>query len=158
MTTPQMDWLDDQRRGRMAGTSLNPGDDADRRFTWIGVYVVSCGRISREIGPVDTEALRASFVQAQAQIMNNGEYTPVVVIDKGLALGLLDEIERQRRLFAALAQVNGWRDGWMSRAAAEMHTVLDAHQDGEPTPASTVQCMEALIAEWWDEDGEDGDE
>jgi len=124
------------------GTSLNPGDDDDRR----------------EIGPVDTEALRASFVQAQAQIMNNGEYTPVVVIDKGLALGLLDEIERQRRLFAALAQVNGWRDGWMSRAAAEMHTVLDAHQDGEPTPASTVQCMEALIAEWWDEDGEDGAE
>ena len=34
--------------------------------------------------------LRAAFVQAQAQIMNNGEYTPVVVIDKGMALELLD--------------------------------------------------------------------
>ena len=109
-------------------------------------------------GPLDTEALRASFVQAQAQIMNNGQYTPVVVIDKGLALGLLDEIERQRRRFAAMAQVNSWRDGWMSRAVAEMHTVLDAHQDSDPVPASAVQCMEALIAEWWDEIGEDGDE
>lgn len=28
---------------------------------------------------IDTETLRAAFVQAQAQIMNNGKYTPVVV-------------------------------------------------------------------------------
>ena len=51
---------------------------------------------SDEITPVDIVTLRASFVQAQAQIMNNGEYTPVVVIDKRLALGLLDEVERLR--------------------------------------------------------------
>jgi uncharacterized small protein (DUF1192 family) len=47
-------------------------------------------------GDIDTSQLRAAFVQAQAQIMNNGEFTPVVVIDKTLALGLLDEIERLR--------------------------------------------------------------
>ena len=46
---------------------------------------------------IDTKTLRAAFVQAQAQIMNNGTYTPVVVIDKGMALQLLDEIERQQR-------------------------------------------------------------
>ncbi len=46
---------------------------------------------------IDTKTLRAAFVQAQAQIMNNGTYTPVVFIDKGMALQLLDEIERQQR-------------------------------------------------------------
>ena len=57
------------------------------------------------LNPADTETLRAAFVQAQAQIMNNGEYTPVVVIDKTLALSLLDEIDQLRavgeRLYVA---------------------------------------------------------
>jgi len=43
---------------------------------------------------IDTEMLRVAFTQAQAQIMNNGTYEPVVVIAKPLALRLLDEIER----------------------------------------------------------------
>jgi hypothetical protein len=58
-------------------------------------------------GDLDTSQLRAAFVQAQAQIMNNGEFTPVVVIDKALALSLLDEIERLRgiqRAVVALAR------------------------------------------------------
>ena len=45
---------------------------------------------------IDTSQLRAAFVQAQAQIMNNGTYEPVVVISKPLALSLLAEIERLR--------------------------------------------------------------
>ena len=53
--------------------------------------------------PIDTATLRAAFVQAQAQIMNNGEYTPVVVIDKGLALQLLDEIDFLERLVMNVA-------------------------------------------------------
>ena len=69
-----------------------------------------------------------------------------------------DETERQRRLFAALAEVNGWRDCWMNRAFAEMHTVLDAHEEGQPIPESAVQCMTALIAEWWNDGGEDADD
>lgn len=48
------------------------------------------------LNPADTETLRAAFVQGQAQIMNNGEYTPVVIIDKTLALSLLDEIDQLR--------------------------------------------------------------
>ena len=52
---------------------------------------------SREIAaPIDTATMRAAFVQAQAQIMNNGTFEPVVVISKPLALSLLDEIERLR--------------------------------------------------------------
>ena len=51
---------------------------------------------------IDTKTLRAAFVQAQAQIMNNGTYTPVVVIDKGMALQLLDEIEYLKSLLADL--------------------------------------------------------
>jgi hypothetical protein len=49
-----------------------------------------------EIGPVDTALLRAAFTQAQAQIMNNGQFEPVVVISKSLALQLLDEIDSLR--------------------------------------------------------------
>lgn len=51
---------------------------------------------AREIGPVDTALLRAAFTQAQAQIMNNGQFEPVVVISKSLALQLLDEIDSLR--------------------------------------------------------------
>lgn len=43
-----------------------------------------------------TAPLRAAFVQGQAQIMNNGQFTPVVVIDKALALSLLDDLDRQQ--------------------------------------------------------------
>ena len=51
---------------------------------------------------IDTSQLRAAFVQAQAQIMNNGTYEPVVVISKPLALSLLDEIKRLRAEVAVL--------------------------------------------------------
>jgi hypothetical protein len=47
---------------------------------------------------IDTTHLRAVFVQAQAQIMNDGKYEPVVVISKELALSLLDEIESLRNI------------------------------------------------------------
>lgn len=56
---------------------------------------------------IDTSQLRAAFVQAQAQIMNNGTYEPVVVISKPLALSLLDEIER---LQAEIAQLRAERE------------------------------------------------
>lgn len=62
---------------------------------------------------IDTETLRAAFVQAQAQIMNNGEYTPVVVIDKGMALELLDEIDRQQRWIEEAAPL---LDAWNALA------------------------------------------
>jgi hypothetical protein len=51
---------------------------------------------AREETPVDTALLRAAFTQAQAQIMNNGQFEPVVVISKSLALQLLDEIDSLR--------------------------------------------------------------
>ena len=72
---------------------------------------------------IDTETLRAAFVQAQAQIMNNGKYTPVVVIDKGMALQLLDEIERQQRW---IEEATPLLDDWNS-LARESFTAL-----GEP--------------------------
>lgn len=62
---------------------------------------------------IDTETLRAAFVQAQAQIMNNGKYTPVVVIDKGMALQLLDEIDQQQRWIEEAAPL---LDAWNALA------------------------------------------
>lgn len=67
-------------------------------------------------GDIDTSQLRAAFVQAQAQIMNNGTYEPVVVISKPLALSLLDEIERLRTAGDALAEADV--DDWPELVAA----------------------------------------
>ena len=76
------------------------------------------------------------------------------MIDKTLALDLLDEIDRARRISSALAETNGWHVDWQNRAVAEMHAVLDADEGGQPLPANVRQALDALIAEWWD-DGED---
>ena len=62
---------------------------------------------------IDTFQLRAAFVQAQAQIMNNGAYEPVVVISKPLALSLLDEIDRLRAAGDAMAE-SALRQQWSS--------------------------------------------
>jgi hypothetical protein len=66
----------------------------------------------------DIVELRAAFVQGQAQIMNDGTYTPVVIIDKSLALSLLDEIERLRAVMNLLIS---WfnEHGWPSNALLE---------------------------------------
>lgn len=79
--------------------------------------------------------LRAAFVQAQAQIMNNGTYAPVVVIDKGLALGLLDAIAVERdcrkqlaeALRASERQFYAWLDG-DGRITAKVIEYVDGHE------------------------------
>lgn len=124
--------------------------------------------------PIDTFELRAAFVQAQSQIVNDGKFEPVVVISKALALQLLDRVDAERvenddlhddvtRLLAevgelrrrteAFAEVNAWRADWMRRAVAEMSAVLD---DPANLTFGRARCMEALIAEDYG-DG-DGDE
>lgn len=73
---------------------------------------------------MDFTSLRASFVQAQAQIMNDGKYEPVVVISKDLALTLVDKLAA----IDAMVQ-KALHDPELSRAgsliyASEIHRVL----------------------------------
>lgn len=126
--------------------------------------------------PIDTFELRAAFVQAQSQIVNDGKFEPVVVISKALALQLLDRVDAERvenddlhddvtRLLAevgelrrrteAFAEVNAWRADWMRRAVAEMSAVLD---DPANLTFGRARCMEALIAEDYGDGDGDGDE
>ena len=78
--------------------------------------------------PIDTATLRAAFVQAQAQIMNNGVYTPVVVIDQQLAVSLLDQIEAQAARITELERLATDRLLTIEAIAAQVTELLNTHQ------------------------------
>ena len=69
-----------------------------------------------------------------------------------------NELVSRRRMFAALAQANGWKASWGERAVAEMTSVLaDNDEGGTRVHPDRVACMEALISEWVDDGEEDDD-
>lgn len=110
--------------------------------------------------PIDTATMRAAFVQAQAQIMNNGTFEPVVVISKPLALSLLDEIERLRDDVArvltrcdAFAVDVVWRANWMTRAVNLVGDIRDVVQDEWPEHLAELEQL--LTDEFEDGDGDD---
>jgi hypothetical protein len=71
---------------------------------------------------------------------------------------LHEDVGRLLRERNAFAEVNAWRNQWMDRAANEMVAALDDNDEGgNRIDPERVQCMEALIAEWWD-DGEGDDD
>ena len=94
---------------------------------------------------IDTFQLRAAFVQAQAQIMNNGAYEPVVVISKPLALSLLDEIDRLRAMTAEQAHVH---DAWLAeRSLADQLAVALAAQGSASFDEDTNLNIKRLALE-----------
>ena len=110
---------------------------------------------------IDTFSMRAAFVQAQAHIMNNGTFEPVVVISKPIALSLLDEIDglrddvaRQLTRCDAFAVDVVWRANWMTRAVNLLGAIRDVVDSEWPEHLTE---LEQLLQDEFDDGGNNDD-
>lgn len=107
--------------------------------------------------PIDTTTLRAAFVQAQSQMMNEGKFAPVVIISKDLALQLLDEIDRlTRERAAALGSVVAL-SSWQRRAVIAIGALRD-ELDPDDTDPIWSPLFDLLAEEFGDDDDEGDDD
>lgn len=107
--------------------------------------------------PIDTTTLRAAFVQAQSQMMNEGKLEPVVVISKDLALQLLDQIDRlTRERVTALESVVAL-SSWQRRAVIAIGSLRD-ELDPDDTDPIWSPLFDLLAEEFGDDDDDEGND
>lgn len=110
--------------------------------------------------------MNARRLDAWRRIANDPDQTapPILKISRANLAELVDEIDgltmqlvTAKSRMASMHEMNAWRAAWMEDAIVEIMQALRSHDDAEIITARNAACLNALIAEEWD-DGEHEDD